>query len=199
MKEFDRHLTLPVKSDTSLVPFAPRLHEALAADRLPLPEAPEYTPPENARIINAGGDVEAVKDSPDAPFQGAGSAGAAQGAWSAKALLAAAQHHFAKDRLFQAALCLCYAVLSEAQEENSSIGENGEDVTKLAIWSLRAAIARKYKNYARAEYCLRRAFECGASIQAHSELAGVMLNTGRIEESKYLLELIRIFGKFSVS
>ena len=77
---------------------------------------------------------------------------------------------------------------NEADAEKTS-----DPLISLEIWTLRASIARKRGRYDHAEFFLRQAFACGASVEAHSELAGVMLNTGRAEESRQLISLIRGF------
>ncbi len=189
MEQFDEHLALPAKSDTTLLAYANPVREALAADRLPLPQAPalavsnapgrdhDASAPEAAGGIAdvAGGIPVVAGDTSPAPDAGD--------------FLAAAREHFKKGRLPQAQLCLCYAVLhNEADAEKTS-----DPLISLEIWTLRASIARKRGRYDHAEFFLRQAFACGASVEAHSELAGVMLNTGRAEESRQLISLIRGF------
>ena len=177
MEHFDQHLGLPTKSDTALVAFADSVREALAADRLPLPEAPDL--------------VVAEEFAPDVAKSNHPDAGS---------FLAAAREHFKKDRLRQANLCLCYAAIvndvgtGEGEGRDACAGNRPDPLIALEIWTLRASIARKCGRYDRAEFFLRQAFTCGASVQAHTELANVMLNTGRVEESKRLVALVRGFN-----
>ena len=181
MEHFDQHLALPTKSDTSLIPFADRVREALAVDRLSLPETPDLVFAEDA----VPGTAENSRS-------------------SAGIFLAAAREHFKKDGLRQANLCLCYAALlneagqdagtGEGERKDACAGKRPDPLLALEIWTLRASIARKRGRYDRAEFFLRQAFTCGASVQAHTELANVMLNTGRVEESKRLVALVRGFN-----
>lgn len=183
MEQFDQHLGMPARSDTALLAFAKPVRQALAADRLPLPEAP------------AG--ATAGNHAPDA---------AENGLPDALSCLASAREHMKKDRLRQADLCLCRAALLNDAGQDATAGEKNTDtqdpraekrpdpLVSLEIWTLRASIARKRGCYGRAEFFLRQAFTCGASVQAHTELANVMLNTGRVEESRRLVALVRGFN-----
>ena len=72
-------------------------------------------------------------------------------------------------------------------------GGGFDPLLALEIWTLRAVVARKRERYDLAERYLRQAFIYGASVQAHTELANVLLNTGRAEESKHLVDMVRNF------
>jgi hypothetical protein len=198
MEEFDEHLALPAKTDDALAPFAGRVREALAADRLPLPQAPETLvttchenleePPQSLpeKLFPEALHPDGTRShAPRAEAQGVGMAAAA---------LAAARDHLKSGRLPQASLCLCQAALYRQEEVASPDGTVPDCLTDLEIWTLRAAIARKSGHYDRAEYFLRRAFRHGASVQAHSELANVMLRTGRPDEAQALIAIVRGFN-----
>ena len=125
---------------------------------------------------------------PEAPFFAF--AGGADKMPEAAGYLAAAREHVKKDAPRQAGLCLSYAAMhNDARQE----GGGFDPLLALEIWTLRAAVARKRDRYDLAERCLRQAFIYGPSVQACTELAGVLLNTGRAEESKRLVELVRNF------
>lgn len=156
MEEFDQHLTMPVKKDASLLPFGPRLRQALAENRLPLPTPAPSPEPEAAT-------------SPATFF------------------LAEARRELKAGSHAQAALCLCYAALHNDYEDAP------DPLVSLEIWTLRAASARIQEHFTRAEYYVRQAFTFDASLQACTELANILLNTGRAAQSKQAVELIRGF------
>lgn len=161
MEEFDRHLDQPAKEDASLAAFAAPVRQALALDRLPLPEAPSF------------------------PF-----AGGADRIPEAVDYLAGAREHIKKDNLRQANLCLSHAAMGNDARRDAG---GFDPLLALEIWTLRAVAARKGGRHDLAERYLRQAFIHGPSVQACTELANVMLNTGRVEESKRLVELVRSF------
>ena len=161
MEEFDRHLDLPAKEDAALAAFAVAVRQALAVDRLPLPEAPSF-----AFACGADRMPEAMD------------------------YLAGAREHLKKDNLRQANLCLSYAAMCNDARQ---AGGGFDPLLALEIWTLRAVVARKRERYDLAERYLRQAFIYGASVQAHTELANVLLNTGRAEESKHLVDMVRNF------
>jgi hypothetical protein len=191
MEEFDRHLVLPVKNDLSLLPFAERVREALAADRIPLPEAPEMILPESLQKKTGESGAEAVAQ--DSRHGQASGSLRHELILTVEAALVAAREHFKNNRLSQANLCLCYAVLCHNFVEYPHAGQGQDFLAGLDIWTLRASIMRKSGYNDRAEYFLRQAFVYGAGTQAHIELANVMINTGRIEESKALVAIVRSF------
>ena len=168
MEDFDSHLSRPSHSDTLLVPFAERLRGALAENRLPEPEAPALE--------------SFATDSQDT-----GSGG------PAGAFLAAARRHYKEERFLQTHLCLCYAALHNDSRRSEQGTAPPDPLIALEISTLRGAVERRLGKYRRAEIFLRRAFTCGASIQAHTELAGVMLATGRTREAERLVSIIKGF------
>ena len=104
--------------------------------------------------------------------------------------LAGAREHVKNDNLRQANLCLSHAAMcNDARQAAGGF----DPLLALELWTLRAAVARKRERYDLAERYLRQAFVYGASAQAHTELANVLLHTGRAEESKRLVHLVRNF------
>lgn len=99
--------------------------------------------------------------------------------------LAAACRYFAQNNLRQALLHTCYAAMHLNRDSEA------DPAHKMELWTLRAEIAMRHKDLPLAERCIRQALIHHAGHRTFTLWAELLLQSGRLEESKAVTRILQ--------
>lgn len=170
MKEFDDHLGQPETRDESLLPWSGSVSRACAGGSMPLAPVPRKVPRDQH------GD-----ESPD-------------DLTSAQTCVRMAREQKGEEarRTLRQALLFMAGVSALNDADGMP-----DPLISMELWTLRAEAAILCGQTGLAEFFLKQAFICGPSRHAYSELATLLLRSGRQNDAKQVLGIFRKFKELS--